>query len=296
MQVLSVSNPFGAPVYWVETTTSTMDEARRLTAEGAVHGTVIAADFQAAGRGRVRDRPWLGRPGENLFATIALRYPGFAAIPGALTLKAGLALALGIEDFAPSLAGRVELNWPNDIMLLSGPSAAGKAQAAGKAAGILTETDGKNVYVGFGVNLLQTEFPEELRNKAASIALALSFPDTARGPPASGVSGPRSPEDRFILLEKILARLFQELEMPGAVRDTGGRAAGTAPAESWLSRLKGRLYMRGKPIRFIAGAAGSGRVVEGILSGIGKDGELLILPPGAPRPLAFFTGELDVYG
>jgi BirA family biotin operon repressor/biotin-[acetyl-CoA-carboxylase] ligase len=293
MRTLSLSNPFGAPVYWVETTASTMDEARRLAAAGALHGTVIAADFQAAGRGRVPDRPWLGRPGENLFATVVLRYPGFAAIPGALTLKTGLALALGIEDFAPSLAGRVELKWPNDIMLLSGPAAAGKAQAAGKAAGILTETDGKNVYIGFGVNLLQTEFPEELRGKAASIALALSSPDAARGPRASGPSGPLSPEDRFTLLEKILARLFAELEEG---QGAGNRETGTGPAESWLARLQGRLYMRGKSIRFIAGAADSGRLVEGLLSGIGKDGELLILPPGASRPLAFFTGELDVYG
>jgi BirA family biotin operon repressor/biotin-[acetyl-CoA-carboxylase] ligase len=48
-------------------------------------------------------------------------------------------------------------------------------------------------------------------------------------------------------------------------------------------------------VRFIAGAAGSGSVVEGVLSGIGKDGELLILPPGVREPLSFTAGELDVY-
>jgi BirA family biotin operon repressor/biotin-[acetyl-CoA-carboxylase] ligase len=283
MQVLSVSNPFGAPVYRVETTSSTMDDSRRLAAEGAAHGTVVTADFQDAGRGRLSTRPWIGRPGENLYATILFRYPGFPAVPPALTLKTGLAVALAVEDFAPSLAGRVELKWPNDIMIYPAGG-----QTSGKAAGILTEGDGKTVFIGFGVNLLQTEFPGGLQNKAASIALAMS---PAADSPAD-VTAPvpfLTPESRFTLLEKILARLFQELEGRGKNPDAG------AP-ESWASRLKQRLYMRGKPVRFFAGAAGSGQAVEGLLSGIGKDGELLILPPGAQEPLAFFTGELDVYG
>jgi BirA family biotin operon repressor/biotin-[acetyl-CoA-carboxylase] ligase len=274
MRQLSLLNPFGAPVYWRETTTSTMDEARRLAAEGAAHGTVIGANFQEAGRGRGRDRPWIGRPGENLSATILLRYPGAAAIPPALTLKTGLAAALALEDFAPALTGLVLVKWPNDLMILSG-----KPQTALKAAGILTETDGKTVYIGFGVNTAQTEFPEGLRRKAISIAMALSAaaPSPAPGPPA-----PLPPESRFTLLEKILARLYQELEAP----ESG----------DWLPRLEQRLYLRGQPVRFIAGAAGSGRIVEGRLAGIGKAGELLILPPGADKPLAFITGELDVYG
>ena len=273
MRTLSLSNPFGAPVYWMDTVSSTMDESRRLAAEGAAHGTVIGADFQEAGRGRVRNRPWTGRAGENLYATILLRYSGAAAIPPALTLRTGLAAALAIEDFAPALAGLVRVKWPNDLMILSG-----KTEAACKAAGILTEADGKTVYTGFGVNAAQTEFPPELRGKAISIALALAAASAPGGSPAP------QPESRFSLLERILARLHQEL---------GGVAA---PAESWRTRLEQRLYLRGQPVRFIAGAAGSGRVVEGRLTGIGPAGELLILPPGADTPLSFITGELDVYG
>ncbi|MDR0624574.1 MAG: biotin--[acetyl-CoA-carboxylase] ligase family protein [Treponema sp.] len=292
MRTLSLLNPFGAPVYWVKTTSSTMDDSRRLAAEGAAHGTVIAADFQEAGRGRGRDRPWTGRPGENLSATIVLRYPGAGAIPPALSLKTGLAVALAIEDFAPALTGLVRIKWPNDIMIFSSPpgaaagtEAAGKTLAAFKAAGILTETDGKTVHIGFGVNAAQTEFPEELRYKAISIALALSTAASvpaASSPPEADFAPALSPESRFTLLEKILARLHQELEGP----DAG----------DWAARLEQRLYLRGQPVRFIAGAAGSGRVVEGRLAGIGKAGELLLLPPGADTPLAFFAGELDVYG
>jgi BirA family biotin operon repressor/biotin-[acetyl-CoA-carboxylase] ligase len=285
MRTLSLLNPFGAPVYWVETTTSTMNESRRLAAEGAARGTVIGADFQEAGRGRVRDRPWTGRPGENLYATILLRYPGTAAIPPALTLKTGLAVALAIEDFVPALAGLVRVKWPNDIMIFSGGMGpALKAPAALKAAGILTEADGRTVYIGFGVNAVQTEFPEELRDKAISILMALQ---TAASSPGETAAAPALlPESRFSLLEKILARLYQELEAPGDRPNAG----------DWVSRLERRLYMRGQPVRFIAGAAGSGRVVEGTLTGIGGNGELLILPPGAEKPLSFFTGELDLYG
>jgi BirA family biotin operon repressor/biotin-[acetyl-CoA-carboxylase] ligase len=276
MRTLSLPNPFGAPVYWVETTGSTMDVSRLLAAEGAAHGTVIGADFQEAGRGRVRGRPWLGRAGENLFATILLRYPA-AAIPPALTLRTGLALAQALEDFAPALTGRVKLKWPNDIMIESA-GAALKLEAALKAAGILAEGDGTAVYIGFGVNLLQTEFPEELKHKAVSLNMALPQAARRSGPPLS-------PESRFSLLEKILARLHQELADPEK-----------GPVEPWQTRLEGRLYRRNNTVRFIPGAAGSDRVVEGRLTGISDTGELLILPPGASRPLSFITGELDAYG
>jgi BirA family biotin operon repressor/biotin-[acetyl-CoA-carboxylase] ligase len=306
MRKIDMANPFGAAVYWEETVSSTMDEARRLAGEGAAHGTVTGADFQRAGRGRVRDRPWLGGEGESLFATIILRYPGPAAIPAALTLRTGLAVAAAVEDFAPPLAGRVLVKWPNDIMICSlGPGTAEKApaldtapavytaDAARKAAGILAEGDGKTVCIGFGVNVAQAGFPGELGRTAVSIAMALGQPPPAASADAAtqaDAAAPDSPADtagpegRFVLLEKILARLYRELEDPA-----GGGA-------SWLSRLEARLYMRGEPVRFIDGAAGSGRVVEGVLSGVGKNGELLITPPGAGEARPFITGELDIYG
>jgi BirA family biotin operon repressor/biotin-[acetyl-CoA-carboxylase] ligase len=301
MRKIPLLNPFGAPVYRVETTSSTMDESRRLANRGAVHGTVIIADFQEAGRGRIQSRPWIGRAGENLFATILLRYPGISAVPKALTLRTGLAIALAVEDFAPPLTGAVEVKWPNDIMVGSGE------KGFLKAAGILTEGDGKTLHIGFGVNLCQSEFPEALRHKATSIALALrALPFRESGPqppqtenpvppPARTAPPPPSPEDRFVFLEKILLRLFQELETPGPEPEPGLKP-GPDKAASWRHRLGERLYKRGETVRFIAGSADSGRVVEGRLSGVGTEGELLILPEGAAEALAFITGELDVYG
>ncbi|MDR0569309.1 MAG: biotin--[acetyl-CoA-carboxylase] ligase family protein [Spirochaetaceae bacterium] len=332
LQELSLINPFGGQVWYAETLSSTMDTARDLAAQGKPHGTVIAADFQTAGRGR-RGRSWSARRGENLFFTILLRYAGYAAIPAALTLRAGLAVGLAIEDFFlflkdSSLKGKkilaekdsslkekhflaekdsslekkdfltekvcflekkdflaekvsslekkdfsledkksleekrkkeeketVRIKWPNDIML-----------GGRKAAGILAEGDGQTVYLGIGVNVAQKEFPPELREKAVSIALFCG--------------GGVFPEDRFILLEMILARLFESLSR----------------ACDWRTRLSERLYMQGKPVRFIPGAPNSPKVVEGILHGIGPSGELLLIPSGNTAPVSFTTGELDVYG
>jgi BirA family biotin operon repressor/biotin-[acetyl-CoA-carboxylase] ligase len=280
MRLDTLVNPFGSPVYYFETLSSTMDGARRLAAEGEGHGTVVAAGFQEAGRGRTAGRHWQADGGKNLFFTIILRYPDYAFIPKALTLRTGLALSLAIEDFAPPLAGMPRVKWPNDIML-PGPAAAGTG-AARKAAGILTEGDGETLYVGIGVNVAQTEFPEALRSKAVSLALALG--DAAPG-------AVLSPDAPFRLLEKILSRLYREIS-PGDDPRGGQPRDGRA---RWQDRLEERLYMKDKPVSFMAGGADSPRPVEGLLRGIGPDGELLIVPRGESLPRAFVTGELQAY-
>jgi BirA family biotin operon repressor/biotin-[acetyl-CoA-carboxylase] ligase len=269
MKRLSLNNPFNAPVYHVETAGSTMDLARALAARGEPHGAVIAADFQEAGRGRVRGRRWDMDRGKSLPCTILLRYPRIEDIPPALTLRTGLAAALAVEDFVPSLSGAVVIKWPNDIMIRCPPQPGESTGSAKKAAGILTEADGGVVFIGIGINVAQREFPPELRDKAVSIARAAGR-DIA-------------PEERFTLLEQILARLYGELTAA-----SGGGA-------DWNSRLLTRLYKKGEPVCFVEGRADSGRIVEGRLDGVGPGGELLIAPAGGGPARAFLTGELRVY-
>jgi BirA family biotin operon repressor/biotin-[acetyl-CoA-carboxylase] ligase len=265
MKLLDLPNPFGAPVYHEETVSSTMDAARTLKNSGAPHGTVITADFQESGRGR-QNRSWKTDRGSSLIFTIILNF-SLSSMPKALTLKTGLALSLAIEDFAPALKGTAEIKWPNDIMLLSR-----RTGTARKAAGILTEAEGNTVYIGAGVNLGQREFPAEYRSKAGSIFLALEE--------AGAVLQAPVPEARFILLEKILSRL---------------RARLTEEGEAWRGDLESRLYRRGERVIFAEGAADSGRIIEGRLEGIGRDGELLIAEEGE-EARACFNGELRVYG
>jgi len=254
MRQLALHNPFNAPVYHEDTVDSTMEVSRMLAGRGEPHGTVIAADFQQAGRGRIKGRSWDMEKGSSLAFTILLRFPGIENIPRALTLRAGLALSLAIEDFAPVLAGRVLIKWPNDILI---------AGSAYKLVGILAEADGGAVHIGIGVNVAQKQFPDFLRNKAVSISLVINR-EIAN-------------EERFTLLEKILVRLYNEIETVGA---------------DWKSRIESRLYKKGEQISFAEGAADSGKIVSGILTGIGPGGELLITPSGGGEPRSFTAGEL----
>ena len=250
-----IVNPFGAPVYHEETLASTMDYGRVLAGRGEKHGTVIVADFQEAGRGRL-NRPWIVEKGKNLIVTILLRYADIASIPQALPLRTGLAVAIAIGDLIPSLSPRVKVKWPNDIMI-----------GDRKASGILIEGDGKNVFAGIGVNVGQRDFPPDLQSKAVSLANAC----------------PDLPENaRFLLLEKILRRLYEEIE--------------TDPFSlSWRERLLSRLYKKDEIVTFVPGAAGSNTLIQGTLAGIGEAGELLIIPGGEDKARAFINGELRVY-
>ncbi|MCL2094133.1 MAG: biotin--[acetyl-CoA-carboxylase] ligase [Treponema sp.] len=261
MKVLSLKNPFGASIYHEETLSSTFDRARLLYAQGAASGTVILADFQEAGKGRL-GRSWKAQRGMNLLFTIILIYEDPALIPRALSLKTGLAVCLAIEDLAPSLKGCFQLKWPNDVMILN-PGDSG----AFKVGGILIEAEGPCLYLGVGINVAQREFPDDLSPKAGSLIQVL--PDLG-------------PQDRFRLLELILPRLRSELEVP-------------PEADTWREAIGERLYMRGEMLSFAPGAAGSAELVEGTLSGIGPGGELLLIPRGEAEERAFLNGELRVY-
>jgi BirA family biotin operon repressor/biotin-[acetyl-CoA-carboxylase] ligase len=249
---MKIANPFNAPVYHEESVSSTMEISRSLAAQGAPHGTVIAADFQSEGRGRIQGRFWRMEKEMSLPFTVLLRYSRIEDIPAALTLRTGLAVSLAIEDFEPVLRDKALVKWPNDIII------GGK-----KAAGILCEGDG-TVHIGIGINFAQKDFPAELREKAVSIALAAGSDYT--------------PEQRFVLLEKILSRLYDELN----------------GANDWKSRLEQRLYKKDEQVVFIEGAAESGKEVRGRLTGIGEGGELLITADGETPARSFITGELRV--
>ena len=265
MTALKIYNPFNAFVFHEETVSSTMDVSRQLEAKREPHGTVIAADFQEAGRGRISGREWQMDRKKNLAFSILLRYQGIENIPRALTLRAGLAVSLAIEDFiretSPQSASlpenRVLVKWPNDIMI-----------GSRKTAGILCEASGGNVFLGIGINVLQKEFPAHLREKAASIAIAAGNEHLTQNA-------------CILLLEKTLACLYSELE--------------TSSGEDWKNRLEKRLYKKGGQVTFFEGEADSGKEVKGCLIGIGDSGELIISLGNESRPRFFNTGELRTY-
>lgn len=107
----------------LETVTSTQEIARSLPI-----GSIVVADHQSAGRGRL-DRRWEAPPGTALLASFVLpRHP-------LLSLAAGVAAA-------EACGGGVRLKWPNDLML-----------GGRKAGGILVEVLETKSVAGIGINL-----------------------------------------------------------------------------------------------------------------------------------------------
>ena len=290
MKQIDLQNPFGSPVFFKQTVTSTMDECRKLAvgsesaASKARSGSVILADFQKSGRGRNK-RPWKTRRGESLMFTLFLEYPDFNAIPKALTLKTGLAAAKAIEELLPDFKDLIKIKWPNDLMLFSKKISGILAETEVLPGGSNEENGSARVYIGIGVNIFQKKFPKELQYKAASLGSMYreKFPDK------------EIPSFFFIknvklmLLEKILLFLYKEF-----LSDFSAQPRKKTEL-SWQKQLKMRLYKQGELVDFVQGEAESGDLVSGRLQGIGEQGELLIILHGETEPRPFINGELKVY-
>jgi BirA family biotin operon repressor/biotin-[acetyl-CoA-carboxylase] ligase len=140
---------------------STQEVAEQLALDGAPHGSVVIAESQSAGRGRL-GREWFSPAGVNLHATVILRLSMAPAEAPIVSLAAGVALAEAVESVAPGLPG---LKWPNDIWLR------GK-KAGGMISQLLPGTP-PCVLLGVGLNLNLTarQIPEDLRDIATSVLI-----------------------------------------------------------------------------------------------------------------------------
>lgn len=126
----------------LDETTSTLDVAHRLGAEGAVAGTLVLADAQTAGRGRL-GRAWTSEHGAGIWLTLIERPADNGGIE-VLSLRIGVALAHALDEFVDT---PISLKWPNDVYV-----------AGRKLAGILVETRWRQaalewVAIGIGINI-----------------------------------------------------------------------------------------------------------------------------------------------
>ncbi len=137
---------------------STMSEAVRLR-ESLAGPTWILALEQSAGRGR-RGRDWI-QPNGNFAATLIWQPEGAIENRALRSFVAALAL----RDAFVSLTGHTKqfsLKWPNDLLL-----------GGGKVAGILLESIGDHLAIGFGINLLHAPSAGDLEPEAiAPVSLA----------------------------------------------------------------------------------------------------------------------------
>ncbi|CAN5724436.1 N/A [soil metagenome] len=153
--------PIGSRILYFSEIGSTNDEAARLAEEGAPEGTTVVAAAQTAGRGRF-GRTWFSPPGAGLYVSVVLRDVRAAPL---LTLAGGVAVAEGIRA---ATALPVEIKWPNDIVLDSGP---GRRR---KVAGILAEASTsvdrlQHLVLGIGINVRESAYPAGIADRATSL-------------------------------------------------------------------------------------------------------------------------------
>ncbi|MEU8828623.1 biotin--[acetyl-CoA-carboxylase] ligase [Streptomyces sp. NPDC048636] len=156
----------------VRATGSTNTDLVTRAAAGAPEGTVLIAEEQTAGRGRL-DRAWTAPPRSGLFFSVLLR-PGAAGVPtarwGWLPLLAGVATAGALSRTA---SVDTALKWPNDLLVTVG----GEERKFG---GILAERAGESVVIGLGLNV--TLRAEELPVPTAGSLVLANAVTTDRDP------------------------------------------------------------------------------------------------------------------
>ena len=151
----------GREIVYFEETDSTNRRARLLAQEGAVHGTLVIADTQTAGRGR-RGRGWISPAEEGIFMSLLLRPDVHPSQVAKLSLLTALATANAIAR-ETGLDARIK--WPNDIVI-----------AGRKVCGMLLEMTADehtvhDVVAGVGINVHQRTFDAEIAHTAASLDL-----------------------------------------------------------------------------------------------------------------------------
>lgn len=152
----------GRELLCLQETDSTNARAHELGEAGAVEGTVVIADQQSAGKGRL-GRRWTSPGGVNLYASVLLRPQLPPRCAPQLTFVSAVAVARAVAAISGLPA---VVKWPNDVLL-----------GGRKVAGLLNEMSAETerihyVILGIGVNLNMSaeQFPIDLRYPATSVA------------------------------------------------------------------------------------------------------------------------------
>ena len=204
----------------LEVTESTNSVALGLAKQGAEAGTVVVADAQTGGRGRL-NRSWLSPPDMGLYFSIIARPALTPENLPKVTIGAGLAICKALEaEFAVSPG----IKWPNDLLL-----------KGLKFGGILTETGSLQnispeqhplVVVGVGLNLFPPEggFPPELKERATSLSFHVN----------SKISAAILLDACIIEIEEVVQRLEQG-DFPAILKEWKERDASRGKELSWVT-------------------------------------------------------------
>jgi len=136
----------GKKIFAHEDISSTMDEAFALGMKGAEEGTLVCAEHQTKGRGRL-GRSWVSPKGKGIYMSVILRPQLNPQEVPKLTLLTAVTVAEAIYKMAGL---KIAIKWPNDLLV-----------GSQKLGGILTELNAevdriKFVVVGIGLNVNTT--------------------------------------------------------------------------------------------------------------------------------------------
>jgi BirA family biotin operon repressor/biotin-[acetyl-CoA-carboxylase] ligase len=234
---------------------STSTELLRRSQRRDIHGAVLAAEWQTAGRGR-RGRTWTAVAGGSLTFSLGWRFEQGAGFLAGLSLAVGVAVARALEKEGYD---GVELKWPNDLIYRHH-----------KLGGILVELNGdalgpSTVVVGVGLNV---RLPREMKKDIAQAVTDLGAV-AGRGAP---------PIDRNRLFARVAPEVATTLE-----RYAEGGFAAFAP--EWQQR---HAY-QGKPVKLILP---DGAAVKGTVAGVDASGALVLAD--GPRRSRFLSGEISL--
>lgn len=217
------SSWLGRPLLCLNEADSTNRVAKEKVRDGCGPGTVVLAEVQTAGRGRL-ERQWDSPAGVGLWFSAVFRPPSLqGAPPYALLVSVGICSAIRKVPGVSAV-----LKWPNDVLI-----------DGRKACGVLLEAapDGRSLVAGVGLNVGQRkeDFPEALRSTAISLQMACGRPVDRTAVFDAVLSGIEDQVDRAMregfgpvmdeyrtLCSTIGA--WVKVEMTG--RDVYGRAAG----------------------------------------------------------------------
>jgi BirA family biotin operon repressor/biotin-[acetyl-CoA-carboxylase] ligase len=158
----------GRNIHFEETVTSTQKIAHKLAYDGVPEGTLLVAEEQTSGRGRL-NRAWHSPKYTGVWMSLILRPNLPPAKAPQLTLLTAVAITQAIEEVTGL---RADIKWPNDILINKK-----------KTVGILTEMQAEadkinSIIIGMGINVNQEQenFPKELYSIATSLAIELGKP------------------------------------------------------------------------------------------------------------------------